>query len=88
MTKIEVRHDPERQRFSAFVDDQESYLDYGIVDENTVEYRRTYTPPELRGRGIASEVVKVALEWADARGKRVVPSCWFVQVHLDRKANT
>jgi len=85
--KIEVRHDIERQRFSALVDGRECYLDYGVVDASTVEYRRTYTPPELRGRGIATEVVRVALAWAESEGKTVIPSCWFVQVHLDRKAN-
>ena len=84
--EYEVHHDKERQRFSAIVDGRECYLDYGVVDERTVEYRRTYTPPELRGKGIAGEVVRVALAWAEQEDLKVIPSCWFVQVVLDRKA--
>jgi hypothetical protein len=83
---IDVRHDPERRRFWAVVEGRESYLDYAVLDDDTLEYRRTYTPQELRGRGIATEIVRFALDWASARGKRVIPSCSFVQAHLDRKA--
>jgi predicted GNAT family acetyltransferase len=83
---IDVRHDPERRRFSAVVDGRESYLDYAVVDADTVDFAHTYSPTELRGRGIATEIVRFALEWADARGKRVIPSCSFVQAYLDRKA--
>ena len=86
MTGIEVRHDPERRRFSAVVDGLESYLDYDVVDGDTVDYAHTWTPLEQRGRGIASEIVRFALEWARAHGKRVIPSCPFVQAYLDRKA--
>jgi predicted GNAT family acetyltransferase len=83
---IEVTHDPERRRFSAVVDGRESYLDYDVVDGDTVDFAHTFTPNEQRGRGIATEVVRFALEWADAHDKRVVPSCWFVKAYLDRKA--
>ena len=86
MKGIDVRHDPERRRFSAVVDGRESFLDYAVVDRDTVDYQHTYTPPEQRGRGIATEIVRVALEWARSEGKRVIPSCPFVQAHLDRKA--
>jgi len=81
---VSVRHDLERQRFFAIVEGQESYLDYGIVDDDTLEYRRTYSAPELRGRGIAAEVVRVALDWANAEGKKVIPSCRFVRDRMDR----
>lgn len=86
MKGIEVRHDPERGRFSAVVDGRESFLDYAVVDDDTVDYQHTYTPPEQRGRGIMSEIVRFALQWASSEGKRVIPSCPFVQTHLDRKA--
>ncbi len=85
MMKVDIRHDTERQRFSALVDGRESYLDYGVVDDETLEYRRTYTPPDLRGRGIGRETVRTALEWASVEGKRVIPSCSFVQAHIDRE---
>ncbi len=88
MIDVDVQHDIERQRFFALVDGQESYLDYHVVDDDTVEYRRTYTPADLRGRGIGGEIVRVALEWAGTAGKRVIPSCSFVRVHIDQESRS
>ena len=52
--------------------------------KTTVNFAHTYVPPELRGRGIADEVVRYALEDAERRGLKVIPSCWFVRVYVDR----
>jgi predicted GNAT family acetyltransferase len=50
-----------------------------------VDFRGTFTPPELRGRGLAAEVVGAALAWAREGGKRVIPTCWYVRRHLERE---
>lgn len=80
---IPVRHDPDGQRFVAEVDGHEAYLAYGMVGEDRVDFRSTYSPPELRGRGVAGEIVAKALEWARAEGLAVIPSCSYVAKYLE-----
>jgi predicted GNAT family acetyltransferase len=80
----EIVHDEAQRRFTLDRDGQASYLVYHRVDESTVDFVHTYTPPALRGRGIAARIVEHALGWADAQGLKVVPSCWFVAEYVER----
>jgi predicted GNAT family acetyltransferase len=50
----------------------------------TVIITHTETPPRLRGRGIASELVQGALELIRADGDKVVAGCGFVVDFLRR----
>ncbi|MFN8177404.1 MAG: GNAT family N-acetyltransferase [bacterium] len=85
MTGPEVRHDEAAHRFVAVVEGREAVLDYAVVDAKTVDFQHTYTPVELRGRGIAAAVVGRALAWARAEGKTVIPSCWYVRDYLAKE---
>jgi len=80
----EIVHDAANHRFTHERDGHTSYLAYRRLDDRTVDFVSTYTPPALRGRGIAARVVKRALEWAESEGLRVVPSCWFVAEYVER----
>jgi predicted GNAT family acetyltransferase len=80
---LQVQHDEENSRFVAEVEGRECVLDYERRDESTLDYKHTFTPEPLRGRGIASDVVRYALEWARRNGQHVVASCPFVQSYLD-----
>lgn len=75
---MRIRHEPERQRFVAEIDDAQAVLEYGVPDAGTRDYRHTFVPPALRGRGIATALVEFALDDARAAGVRVIPSCPFV----------
>jgi predicted GNAT family acetyltransferase len=44
----------------------------------------TETPPSLRGRGIASELVRGALQLIRADGLKVVAACGFVIDYLQK----
>lgn len=81
--EIEVRHEPENDRFVADLDDRAAILDYSRVDEATLDYERTFVPGELRGEGIGSHLVERALEYARSHGLRVVPSCPFVEEFIE-----
>lgn len=81
---IDVRHDAEQHRFVATIDGQEAQLLYHPVADGVLEYASTFVPETLRGRGIASAIVRRALDYAREHGYRVIPSCWFVREFLDQ----
>jgi uncharacterized protein len=83
-TDLEVKHDERGRKYYAWVEGKEAVLEYGPAGERTLNLWHTFVPPELRGRGIADELVRQALEDLLARGWRVIPSCWFVRVYIDR----
>jgi uncharacterized protein len=85
--RVEVRHEPERSRWAAYVDGEEAgYADYVLLeDPPRVLFPHTVTHPAYGGRGVASQVVAAALEHVRADGGRqVLPQCWFVARHIDQ----
>ena len=81
---LEVKHDEPGRKYFAVVDNRESVCEYGPAGEKTLVFSHTYVPPELRGRGIAEELVRQALEDVRQRGYKVIPSCWYVRLYIDR----
>ena len=77
--ELDIQHDQAHHRFLAVHEDRESRLDYEPVGEKTLNFRSTFVPEELRGRGIGGRIVRHALEYARDHGFRVVPTCWFVK---------
>ena len=43
-----------------------------------VNFNHTYLPPELRGQGLAEQLVQFGLLWASQQNLHVVASCWYV----------
>jgi predicted GNAT family acetyltransferase len=81
---LDVKHDEKGGKYYALVDGRESVCDYHAAGNGTLNFSHTFVPPELRGRGIADELVRQALEDVLARGLKVIPSCWFVRRYIDR----
>lgn len=79
-----IEHDAGRTRFVAKVEGQEAYLDYAITDDETLDFRRTYVPPALRGGRLASDLVAAGFAYAKAHGLRVIPTCGYVQRQVER----
>ncbi len=80
----DIVHDESAHRFVLGRDGVESYLIYRPIDPLLMDFMSTWVHPQLRGRGIGARLVEHALEWAKARGLKVVPSCWFVGEYVDR----
>ncbi len=80
---ITVRHNPAENRFEAEVDGLLSVADYELRGTDLV-MTHTLVPPQLRGRGIAEKLVRVALEHARSERLRVVPACSYVGVFIER----
>jgi hypothetical protein len=80
---IEVRHDAARQRFEALVDGVRADLDYEQRDD-VLCLTHTGVPPAIGGRGVGGELVRSALEYARAKGLKVVPSCPYAASYIAR----
>lgn len=78
-----VSHDDTRKCFEAFVDGLRCELDYNI-ERGVMCIHHTGVPPSLEGRGIAAELVRVALGWARDQNLKVRPICSYVAVYLRR----
>jgi predicted GNAT family acetyltransferase len=80
---VQWRHEPENRRFVAVLDGAEGILEYRSAGDGVLDYFHTYVPPELRGQGIAGELVNVALTYAREHGFNVLPTCPFVARVID-----
>jgi predicted GNAT family acetyltransferase len=81
---LTIEHHPALGKFTATVEGEEAYLLYHPAGDGVLDYVSTFVPEQLRGQGIASEVVRCALDYAQAQRFRVIPSCWFVRGYIDR----
>ena len=84
---VTVTHNEARQRFEATVEGHLCVCDYQMRG-NVMWMTHTGVPAAVGGRGIAAELVRVALAWADGRGHRVMPSCSYVDVYMRRHPET
>jgi predicted GNAT family acetyltransferase len=78
-----VRDNQTRRRFELDVEGEIAFANYRRTPAAVV-ITHTETPRTLRGRGIASELVKGALELIRADGKKVIAGCSFVVDYLRR----
>jgi hypothetical protein len=83
--KIDVTHNAAQSRFEATVDGRLAVADYERAGEAVV-FTHTFVPAELRGRGVAEQLVRAGLAWARAGGRRVVPACSYVEAFIRRHA--
>ena len=82
-----VTHNTARHRFEASVEGQLCVADYQLRGK-VMWMTHTGVPSAVGGRGIAAELVRVALEWAEAQGYTVEPSCSYVEVYMRRHPET
>ena len=76
-----VRDNKAQNRFELDVDGAVAFANYRVTP-SAVIITHTETPRALRGRGIASELVRGALELID--GRKVIAGCGFVVDYLRR----
>ena len=76
-----VRDNRSQSRFELDVEGAVAFANYRLTP-SAVIITHTETPRSLRGRGIASELVRGALELIRADGRKVVAGCSFVVDYL------
>ncbi len=84
---VTVTHNELRQRFEANVDGVVCVADYQLRGK-VMWMTHTGVPPAVGGRGIAAELVRVALAWAEAQGYSIEPSCSYVEAYMRRNPET
>jgi uncharacterized protein len=70
-----------QHRFELAVEGGIAFANYRLTPQAVI-ITHTETPRALRGRGIASELVKGALELIRADGRKVIAGCGFVVDYL------
>lgn len=84
VSKLEVRDNPEAQRFEIRLSDEDvAKIDYRIED-NVIIFVHTEVPEGYEGMGIADKMAHAALEASKSAGKQVLPLCPFVSAYIRR----
>jgi predicted GNAT family acetyltransferase len=78
-----VRDNKAQNRFELDVEGSVAFANYRVTP-SAVIITHTETPRALRGGGIASELVRGALELIRADGRKVIAGCGFVVDYLRR----
>jgi predicted GNAT family acetyltransferase len=79
-----VQHDIQRSRFVIPLPDGEAQLVYALSGDTAIDLQHTEVPPCDQGQGIAEELVQAALTYACERDLRVIPTCPYVKVWMQR----
>lgn len=79
-----IVHNEQTQRFELEKDGVVAFLDYKIVNQNTLDYQHTIVPEQLSGQGIGSQLVAFALQYAQQQKFKVIASCSFVARYIEK----
>ena len=81
----EYAHEPDAHRYVLRVDGQiASVVDYTVLGD-ALSMTRTFTNPNLRGRGLAGKIVEFAVNDVEHNTNyHVVPMCWYVAQWFDQ----
>jgi len=85
--RLEVRHNPEANRFEAYVEGELCRAEYRLAG-GVMRLVHTEVPYRLEGRGLAGQVVQGALDHARANGLTVVPVCGYVRAYMRSHPDT
>jgi uncharacterized protein len=70
-------------RYELAVDGHIAASYYKIAD-GVITFIHTEVPPELGGKGVASKLIKGALDQVRAEGLKVIAQCPFVKAYIEK----
>jgi len=74
-----VEHDENGRRFSLIVDGKEGgYLTYEIYD-GCLDIQHTVVKSELRGNKLGEVLLAAAVEYAEGKGLKIIPTCSYAK---------
>jgi predicted GNAT family acetyltransferase len=81
---VELARDDANKRYTGAVEGRFAALAEFIPTAELVVLTHTETDPAFEGQGVASQLVRWALDDIRARGLRVVPLCPFVKAFIGK----
>ena len=79
----EVRDNKSLGRFELDVEGALAFANYRVTPEAVI-ITHTESPRALRGRGVASELIRGSLDLIRADGRKVIAGCGFVVDYLNK----
>ncbi|MCC6866347.1 MAG: N-acetyltransferase [Ignavibacteria bacterium] len=79
----EFKDNAEKKRFELITDGFISFIEY-TLSLNQIIFTHTVVPDELKGKGIGSLLVKLALENINERNLKLKPLCPFTALYIKR----
>lgn len=83
ITPNAIRHDTASSRFEMDIGNTTALIEY-VRAGGRVTFIHTFVPPELRGQGLAEQMVRAALAWARSEKLKVVPQCTYTARFIER----
>jgi uncharacterized protein len=80
---LQVQHDEKERKFYALVEGREAVIGYAKAG-GVYNLLHTFVPEELRGHGVAEQLVQGTLDQIKAQGAKFIATCPFVQAFLKR----
>jgi uncharacterized protein len=78
-----VKHNIAEGQFAITMENQTALLQYRRSGE-TMRLIHTEVPEPLRGRGLANQLARAALDYAHFNQLKVIPVCPFIQAYLKK----
>lgn len=78
-----IINNEEKKRFELHTEGKIAFVDYKLFDGG-ISYTHTDVPPELEGKGIASQLAKYVLDYAAANNLKVKPYCPYINAYINR----
>lgn len=83
---MEVKQNEKERKFYANVEGHEGHeavIEYAKMDD-VYNLVHTFVPEELRGKGVAGELVRGTLDEIKRQGARFLPTCPYVQAFVKK----
>jgi predicted GNAT family acetyltransferase len=80
---VQILNDETAKKFYAMVDGHEARVEYARTGD-VYNLLHTFVPEELRGHGVAEQLVRGTLDQLKTQGAKFIPTCPFVQAFLKR----
>jgi len=75
----QLTHEADANRYTLVIDGQLAAVADYRINGDAISFHHTFTQPNLRGRGLAGEVVEFAVDDVEKNStRRIVPMCWYV----------
>ncbi len=80
---LDIRHE-QGKRYYIALNGEPAEAAYAEAADGTRSFNHTFVPHEMRGRGVAEELVAYALDDTLKAGHRFVAVCPYVKTFVDR----